>query len=129
MTTELRILAWSVLLGLVHIVLATSGATIQRGLKWNMSPRDTPQPQLTGVAGRLQRASQNFMETFPLFAAAVLIGDAVNQHGRMVIFGTQLYFWGRVAYLPLYAAGVPMARTIVWTLATLGILLIIIGLL
>jgi len=129
MTTELRILAWSVLLGLVHIVLATIGASIQRDSKWNLGPRDIPQPPLTGLAGRLQRTAHNFMETFPLFAAAILIGDAINQHGRLVILGAQLYFWGRVAYLPLYAAGVPVAGSVVWTVATLGILLVIVGLL
>jgi uncharacterized MAPEG superfamily protein len=129
MTTELRILTWSVLLGFVHVVLATIAASMQRDNKWNLGPRDTPQPPLTGVAGRLQRAAYNFMETFPLFAAAILIGDALNQHGRLIVFGTHLYFWGRVAYLPLYAAGVPIARSVVWTLAMLGILLIVVGLL
>jgi uncharacterized MAPEG superfamily protein len=28
---------------------------------------------LTGIAGRLERAFANFRETFPLFAAAVLV--------------------------------------------------------
>lgn len=129
MTIELRMLAWSAILGIVHIVLGALGATSQYGLQWNIGPRDTPQPPLTGVAGRLQRASHNFLETFPLFVAAILIADAVNQHGRVIVFGAQLYFWARLAYLPLYAAGVRIARTIAWVLATLGIVLIIFSLL
>jgi uncharacterized MAPEG superfamily protein len=129
MTIELRMLAWSVLLGLAHCILSAVVATSQRGVQWNISARDTPQPPLTGVAGRLERASRNFLETFPFFVAAVLIADAVNQHGRLIVFSCQLYFWARLAYLPLYAAGVPVARTIAWTLATLGIVLIIFALL
>ena len=31
----------------------------------------------------------------------------------------------RVIYLPLYWAGVPMLRTIIWLLSTLGILLVL----
>jgi uncharacterized MAPEG superfamily protein len=129
MTIELRMLAWSAILGLVHIVLAVLGATSQYGAQWNVGMRDTPQPPLTGVAGRLQRASHNFLETFPLFVAVILIADAVNQHGRVIVFGAQLYFWGRLAYLALYAAGIRIARTIAWVLATLGIVLIIFALL
>lgn len=129
MTIELRMLAWSAILGIVHIVLAALAATSHYGLQWNIGPRDTLQPPLTGVAGRLQRASHNFLETFPLFVAAILIADAVNQHGRVIVFGAQLYFWARLAYLPLYAAGVRIARTVAWCLATLGIVLIILSLL
>ena len=54
--------------------------TLQRGLRWNAGPRDEPMPPLTGVAGRLSRALRNFLETFPFFAAAVLIAHAVNVH-------------------------------------------------
>jgi uncharacterized MAPEG superfamily protein len=31
----------------------------------------------------------------------------------------------RVVYLPLYAAGVPMLRTIIWLASTVGILLVL----
>ena len=32
------------------------------------------------------------------------------------------YFFGRLVYLPLYAAGVPVIRGLVWNIPTLGIL-------
>ena len=72
MTTELRMLALSVVLGLVHIILSSHAASLQRGYRWTASSREEPVPPLTGVAGRLDRALRNFLETFPLFAAAVL---------------------------------------------------------
>jgi len=34
----------------------------------------------------------------------------------------------RVIYLPVYAAGIPVARTIVWTAATLGIAMLLVAL-
>jgi uncharacterized MAPEG superfamily protein len=41
--------------------------------------------------------------------------------------GAQLYFWGRVAFLPLYAIGVPFLRTIAWTAASAGIAMVLLG--
>ncbi len=75
-------------------------------------------PHLTSVAGRLDRALSNFLETFPLFAAAVLIAHAAGRHDWMTIWGAQLYFWGRVAYVPLYAFGIRLVRSLVWNVAT-----------
>ena len=68
--------ALSVVLGLVQIVLASHAASLQRGYLWTAGSRDEAVPPLTGIAGRLERASlRNFVETFPLFAAAVLIAQ------------------------------------------------------
>jgi uncharacterized MAPEG superfamily protein len=46
----------------------------------------------------------------------------------MTIWGAQLYFWARVAYVPLYAFGVTYVRTLAWTVATLGIVLVLLSL-
>jgi uncharacterized MAPEG superfamily protein len=128
MTLELEMLALSVVLGLAHIVLASHAASLQRGYLWTASSRDAPVPELTGVAGRLERALRNFLETFPLFAAAVLMAHAAGRHGWMTEWGAQLYFWARVVYLGLYAAGVFLLRSLAWNVATLGIILILLAL-
>ena len=65
-------LAWTVVLGFVHIVAALHAASLQRGYRWAASARDHVVAPLTGVAGRLDRALRNFSETFPLFAALLL---------------------------------------------------------
>ena len=128
MTTELLMLALSVVLGFVHIIASAIATTAQYGSKWNIGARDEQMPPLAPIAGRLQRALQNFLETFPLFAVVVLIADAVNRHTPMAVWGSQLYFVARVLYLPLYVAGIPVARTVVWTAASLGIFMILIAL-
>jgi uncharacterized MAPEG superfamily protein len=128
MTPELLMLALSVVLGFVHIIVSDIATTHQYGTKWNLSARDAPMPPLQVIAGRLQRALHNFLETFPLFAAAVLIADATNRHGPMAVWGSQIYFYARVLYLPIYAAGVSVVRTVVWTVATLGIVMVLLAL-
>jgi hypothetical protein len=40
-----------------------------------------------GVAGRLERALRNFLETFPLFATAVLLVQITGRNGRMSAIG------------------------------------------
>jgi uncharacterized MAPEG superfamily protein len=55
MTFELKMLALSIVLGLLQIVLAAQAASLQRGYVWAASSRDDVVPRLTGVAGRLER--------------------------------------------------------------------------
>lgn len=128
MTLELRILALAVVLGLVQVVLTAHAKTLQYGLSWNLGPRDEAAAPLAPVAGRLERALGNFLETFPLFAAAVLIAHAAGREGVLTLWGTQLYFWARVAYVPLYGFGVPVVRTLAWGVAALGIVLVLVAL-
>ncbi len=77
------------------------------------------------LAGRLQRAQSNFMETFPFFAAAVLAVVLTQRQDGMTAVAVQLYFWARLIYLPLYAAGVPYVRSLVWLVSLLGIVMLL----
>ncbi|MGC2777600.1 MAG: MAPEG family protein [Bradyrhizobium sp.] len=128
MTTELTLLALTVLLGFVQIVLAAHAKSAQYGYRWNLGARDESMPPLDPVPGRLDRALKNLIETFPFFAAAVLIAHVAGRDGALTWWGAQLYFWARVAYVPAYAAGVPLLRTMVWNVAAIGIGLILIAL-
>jgi len=128
MTIELSMLALSVALGLIQIVTASHAASMQRGYRWAAGPRDEIPPPLTGIAGRLDRAVRNFLETFPFFAAAVLVAQIVGRHDWMTVWGVQLYFWARALYVALYAFGVPLIRSLAWNAATIGIALILLAL-
>lgn len=122
MSVELQMLAWSIALGIVHLLVNAGFMTAQRGLRWNASARDgTPEP-LTGVAARMERAWRNFLETFALFAAAVLAVQAAGRGSDQTALGAQLYFWARLVYVPVYAAGIPYLRSAVWTVALWGLL-------
>ncbi len=128
MTTELNMLAWSAVLGLVHIALAATFSLRKRGISWAVGARDEGRPPLSGIGGRLDRARANFLETFPLFAAAVLVAQALQIHSSLTVLGAELYFWGRLVYIPAYAAGIPWLRSLIWGVAVAGIVLVLIGL-
>ncbi|MET0289066.1 MAG: MAPEG family protein [Pseudoxanthomonas sp.] len=122
MSPELKMLAWSILLGLVHVLLAAALSTAQRGLGWNASNRDGETAALTGVAGRADRARHNFLETFPFFAAAVLAVVALEAGNTQTALGAQVYFWARLAYLPVYLIGVRYLRSAIWVASLWGLL-------
>ena len=129
MTTELTMLAWTVILGIVHLIVVAQLFTATNGAAYGMSSRDTPPPHpLTGVAGRLERAFKNLAETFPFAAAAILIAAAGNRHNGFTVWGSELYFFGRLGYVLIYAAGIPVVRSLVWLVSLVGILLVLAGL-
>ncbi len=122
MTLELKILAWTLVLAFVQILLFDFARTGQYGLKWNTGPRDEAMPPLSARAERLQRAQHNLFETLPLFIAAVLIAHVANRDNEWTAIGCQVYFWGRVIYVPLYAFGVRQIRSLVWLISLAGLI-------
>lgn len=127
MSAELWLLAGSLVLALVQIGLASMAAKRQTGLQWSVGPRDEPRP-VVGMAARLERAQRNLMETLPIFVGAVLLVQAAQRTGWASELGAHLFFWSRLAYVPAYAAGLPWVRSILWSIATLGIALVLLSL-
>ena len=127
MNLELAMLVASCALCLIQIVVVSHAASHQRGYRWTASPRDSEVAPLTGIAGRLERALRNFLETFPVFVAALLLVHVLGRDGVLSRWGAVLYFSARVAYLPLYAAGVPLIRSLVRNVAFFGIVLLLLA--
>ena len=126
--TELVVLTWGCILAFVHILAAVQAKTRQFGPKWNVGARDEELPPLNPVAGRLARAQANFFETFPIFIAAVILAlstEGIAAPGQATDLGAWLWLGGRVAYLPLYAFGVPVVRSLAWTVSVVGIVLLL----
>jgi len=121
-SVELQMLAASAALGIVHLVLTAVFSVGARGMTWALGPRDTAGAPLGTTGGRVERAFTNFLQTFPIFAVAVLIATSLNRHTVMTVLGAQLYFWARVAFVPIYALGIPVVRTLTWTVAFVGML-------
>jgi uncharacterized MAPEG superfamily protein len=125
MTTELSVLAWGCVLAIVHIFVAVRFKTRQYGTKWNVGARDEELPAPQPIVGRLARAQANFLETFPVMAAAILIVAAAGLESRWTEIGALLWLGARILYLPLYAFGVPVVRTLVFIASIVGIVLVL----
>ncbi len=125
MTTELVVLAWGCVLGLVHIFAAVRVKTRQYGTAWNMGARDEALPPPEPIVGRLARAQANYFETFPILAAAILIVYTAGLHDRLTALGAIIWLVARAIYLPVYALGIPMVRTALFIASVIGVLMVL----
>lgn len=125
MPIELRILALGALLLFIHIFVATRFKTAQYGREWNVGARDETLPPPSPFTGRAVRAQANFQETFPI-AIVALLGVVIAQRtGQWTAIGGWIWLGARVAYLPLYLAGIRVVRTLAFTLSMVGLALVL----
>ena len=120
-SVEMEMLWLSIVLGIVQLLLATLFSVGARGLPWGVGARDNPAPPLGTMGARVERAFKNFLETFVFFAGAVLLANALGKHSATSALGAQIFFWARVAYVPVYAFGIPFLRTLIWAASLVGI--------
>ena len=98
----------SALLGLVQLAIAFLFSIGVRGMPWALGARDDPGAPVGKLGARVERAYRNYLETFPIFAALVLVANAMDRHSATTVMGAQIFFYGRVLYVPLYAFGIPL---------------------
>lgn len=128
MTLELTLLVWSVVLLFVQISMQAIWLTADQGREYNAGPRDERKP-LGTYAGRAERVLRNFLETYPAFVALALATALLDKSGWLTQWGAGLYLVFRVAYIPLYLFGVFYIRSLVWTIASIGLGMMVVGLL
>jgi len=128
MTPEFHYLVYSASLGLLLLISASHAISHQLGYRWTASNRDEPTPPLKGIAGRTDRACTNFLETFPIFAALVLVAHLSGENGQLTLWGARLYFWGRVCHAVASVAGYSLLRSLIWNVALVGIVFFIVAL-
>ena len=124
MAIEFWALFGAMILGLAHLTAASFAFKAQVGNAYTVGARDED-IRPVGVAARLDRAQRNFLETFAIFAAAVLMLGVLDETGGWLSeVGAAVYLAGRIVFLPLYAAGTPWLRTFSWNAATLGLVMV-----
>jgi uncharacterized MAPEG superfamily protein len=123
MKPELSLLVWSVALAFVQVLIAVQGAMMQVGLPALAGNREKL-PEITGWAGRAQRAQRNMVENLLLFAALVLVAVVAGKTNATTLLGAQIFLWARVLYAAVYIAGIPWLRTGVWFVSAIGMILI-----
>lgn len=125
MAVELKIAALGALLLFIHIFVAVRYKTAQYGRAWNVSARDATLPAPNPITGRLIRAQANFQETFPIAVVALLGVVIAGRTSQWTALGGWIWLGARLVYLPLYWAGIPVIRTLVWTVSMVGVAMVI----
>jgi len=78
-------------------------------------------PEATTLAGRAQRTAINTMDNFILFAVIALVAAVAGNESPRIVTGAEMFFWARIAYIPVYYAGIIYLRTAVWLVSILGL--------
>jgi len=120
----LPLIGGSVVLLVLHVLMQSVIATKELGSAWNAGPRDEHKRPAGKFAGRAERASANFRETYPGFLAlafGLLLAGKVQGLG---LAGAVMWMACRIVYIPLYLAGIPYVRSLVWvgSMAGLGLM-------
>ena len=87
------------------------------GAMANPSRKDKPQ---SAWAMRLYFAHTNAVENLVIFAPLVLILDSLGHSTESTAIACAVYFWARLAHAIVYALGVPVLRTLAFSVGFLG---------
>jgi uncharacterized MAPEG superfamily protein len=125
MTTDLWMLVWTAFLCLaMPMVYLPSRVTTPGGTDWGFGNRDGARPPFPAWAERAQRAHANLTENVAPFAILVLVAHVAGKANATTALGATIFFWARLAYVPLYTIGVPYIRTVAFFAAAAGEVLI-----
>jgi len=113
LTDELTILGLYGLLVAFTLFLQVTGAVNQLGMGYLLSTRDESRTA-SGIAGRVERAKKNSITAFVLFAPAILILALRDTFSANTLLAAQVFLLARVVYLPAYAFGIKLVRTLAW---------------
>ena len=75
--------------------------------------------EATPMGGRAERAAKNSIEAAVFFVPLALIANAAGLDTE-VMLGAQIAFWARIAYVPIYIAGIKYLRSLVWIVGVVG---------
>ncbi len=114
MPVELKVLGYAALLQFVQFIIMAIPVNWQLGVAYTGGNRDE-QKQATGVAGRLKRALDNHFEGLILFTIAVLVVTLGEASSQLTEYCAWAYLWARILYVPAYASGVYLVRSLIWS--------------
>jgi uncharacterized MAPEG superfamily protein len=120
MTPELFWLTLTVILtGLLWVPYILNRCMV-RGLGGAMAnPRPGDKPHAVW-ATRLMFAHDNAVENLVVFAPLVLILAQIDYSTKATVYASAVYFWARLAHLVVYTLGLPVFRTLAFTVGFLA---------
>jgi len=124
LTGDLRLLLYSVFLCLILWIPYVLSIIGTRGLTKAVGYPTGVYDDLPAWAQRAQRAHLNLVENLAPFAVLVLVAHLTGNANEVTLLGARLFFWARVAHAVLYVAGVPWARTLIWAVSIVGLVII-----
>ena len=121
-------LLWSVVLGLVQLVIASMAMNKDVGLPYNLSSRDVPpashRRQDSGAAGT---GFRQFPRDIRVLRGGGTAGGGAEPGRPYLDAGRAALFLGAAGYVPIYALGIIVVRTIVWAVSIVGLVMVLLA--
>lgn len=111
MSIELTYLTWVTALTAVMWIPYILNMIKVRGLMDAVGYPSDPAP-LSPWAQKMKAAHYNAVENLVVFAALVLIANAVGVSNDNTVMACQVYFWARVVHFASYTFAIPWVRTL-----------------
>jgi uncharacterized MAPEG superfamily protein len=111
MTTELKYLALVATLTALIWIPYILNTIMVRGVLDAVGYPENPKP-LAPWATRMKAAHYNAVENLVIFAALVLVANAVGVKGGAAAMACMIYFWARAVHLLAYTFAIPWVRTL-----------------
>jgi len=85
-------------------------------------------PVTSTYGARSERALRNLGEALVIFLPLALLTQnadnlpaALGQTAADAVFGAQIFVLARIAYLPAYLLGIPIIRSVIWSVGVVGL--------
>jgi len=111
MSVELKYLALVTVFTALMWIPYIFNVIMVRGVLDAVGYPENPKP-MAPWATRMKAAHYNAVENLVVFAALVLIANAVGVKGEATALACMIYFWARVVHFIAYTFAVPWFRTI-----------------
>jgi uncharacterized MAPEG superfamily protein len=120
LTPELFWLACTVILtGLLWVPYILNRIMV-RGMSGAMANPTPGAKAHAAWATRLMFAHDNAVENLVIFAPLVLILNEIDYSTKWTVYASAVYFWARVVHLVVYTLGLPVFRTLAFTVGFLA---------
>lgn len=126
MTVELLAALVVIALGIVQVMWQAVEYRRVHGVAYANTAQDAPPATAPSpLLGRLTRALRNLHETLPFFLGVVIILALMDYSTAATQIAALVFAGARIVYLPLYAAGVPWLRGLVWTVSLVALIYLV----
>ena len=123
--SELTCLELSVALWVVHVLVQGTVGNIELPFGYLFTSRDKPAASTGLLFGRATRALANYVENLTPFVAVALGLIVTQRTGGSGALGATIWILARIVYIPLYLFGVVYARTVVWGISIVGLVMML----
>ncbi len=123
--SELTCLELSVALWLVHVLVQATVGNVELPFGYLFTSRDKPATASGLLFGRATRALANYVENLTPFIAVALALIVTQRTGGAGVPGATIWILARAIYIPVYLLGIKYARTAIWAISIVGLVMML----